>query len=337
MHHEAGGVVRHHISVASRTVAGIGCDVRTTALRPTTTAASTTAIVMIAAADKCSPSNGQPQTIDSAGWASCTWLALAMPARAMPAYQAKKPRNIENSAVYPNAAHCVPVACRPVREAATIVTVHVSGAPSTSAQQIDLPATQLAGEKRAFGISDCGCKNRKDQQCVGSVQRAAAFVDDVRNDGRKSNSTACPIRGRRSLAGAQHRKAGGGQRKQPVDDRAVQAGGVLQGVGDEQRKAEDHAADDEDQSSDLSATWSRWLDDQQCDRGEDARDCGPADRGDGRIEPSDCDLGERQAEAEHEHANCRQHKSHPGDGTDRALSGAGGYLGAAGAGSTGFR
>ena len=81
--------------------------------------ANTTEIVTIAATDKCSPSNGQPQTIDNAGWASCIWLALAIPALAIPAYQAKKPRNIENNAVYPNAAHSVPVACTPVRDAAT--------------------------------------------------------------------------------------------------------------------------------------------------------------------------------------------------------------------------
>ena len=69
VHHEAGGVVRHHISVASRT-AGSGCVVRTTAVRPIATAPSTTTMVTTAAIDRCSPSSGQPHTIDSAGWAS---------------------------------------------------------------------------------------------------------------------------------------------------------------------------------------------------------------------------------------------------------------------------
>ena len=216
MHHEAGGVVRHHISVASRTVAGIGCDVRTTALRPTTTAASTTAIVMIAAADRCSPSNGQPQTIDSAGWASCIWLALAMPARAMPAYQAKKPRNIENNAVYPNAAHCVP---RGVQ--ARVAGGDDRDGPCQRRAEHEcpadhLPATELPGEQRAFGVPDGGRKDGEDQQRVGGVQRAAAFVDDVGNDGPESDSAARPVRGRRSLAGAEHREAGGGQRSSPL-------------------------------------------------------------------------------------------------------------------------
>src|SRR3954452_21133558 len=99
VHDEAGRVVRHHTIVASGTGADIARDVCTAALRPTTTAPRTTAIVAIAATDKSSPSSGQPHTIASAGWASCIWLALAIPALAMPAYQAKNPRNIENNAV----------------------------------------------------------------------------------------------------------------------------------------------------------------------------------------------------------------------------------------------
>ena len=72
VHDQARGVVRHHISVASRTAAGIGCVVRTTAVRPITTAPSTTTMVTSAAIDRCSPNRGHPQTIERAGCASWT-------------------------------------------------------------------------------------------------------------------------------------------------------------------------------------------------------------------------------------------------------------------------
>ena len=99
VHHEARRVVRHHTIVASGIGTTTSREVCTTALRPTTTAPNTTAIVAMAATDNYSPSNGHPHTIANAGCASCIWLALAIPALAIPAYHAKKPRNIENKAV----------------------------------------------------------------------------------------------------------------------------------------------------------------------------------------------------------------------------------------------
>jgi hypothetical protein len=64
----------------------------------TTTHTSTPAAAITVLIPACSPSNSQDQRRVSSGWASCTWLARATPARASPAYQAKNPRYIDTSA-----------------------------------------------------------------------------------------------------------------------------------------------------------------------------------------------------------------------------------------------
>ena len=64
-----------------------------------------------------------------------------------------------------------------------------------------LPPTHLPGEDRSLRVSDCGCDDRQDQQRVGGVQRATAFVDDVRNDCREADRTASPVGRRRALSG----------------------------------------------------------------------------------------------------------------------------------------
>ena len=42
----------------------------------------------------CSPSSNPAQQMLMTGWASCTWLTLAMGPTARPRYQAKNPRNM---------------------------------------------------------------------------------------------------------------------------------------------------------------------------------------------------------------------------------------------------
>ena len=106
------------------------------------------------------------------------------------------------------------------------------------------------------------------------MQRSAAFVDDVGSDRGEADGAARPVGGRGPLTGAQHGESGGCQRQQPVDDRAVEAGRVAKGVGDEDRETEDDSADHRHQSADLGGRRSRRLDDQQRDEREDAGYCG---------------------------------------------------------------
>ena len=62
-----------------------------------TTQASTISEAATMPGVSCSPSSSAAHTSVSTGWASCTWPIWAMPPRARPAYQAKKPRNMLTS------------------------------------------------------------------------------------------------------------------------------------------------------------------------------------------------------------------------------------------------
>jgi len=62
-----------------------------------TTLASTPAPASSSAGLTVSPSTSAAQRTERSGWDSWIWPTRATPPRASPAYQAKKPRNIENA------------------------------------------------------------------------------------------------------------------------------------------------------------------------------------------------------------------------------------------------
>jgi hypothetical protein len=62
-----------------------------------TTQASTTSAAAIEAGVTDSPSSSADQASVTTGCASWIWPTRAMPPRARPAYQAKKPRNMETT------------------------------------------------------------------------------------------------------------------------------------------------------------------------------------------------------------------------------------------------
>src|SRR5215218_9390795 len=84
-----------------------------------------------------SPSSSADQPSVRTGWASCTWPTRATPPRARPAYQAKKPRNIEIAETYAKPNQAVrPAWAGSDATAAAAATTPVTGADATSAQQI---------------------------------------------------------------------------------------------------------------------------------------------------------------------------------------------------------
>ena len=62
-----------------------------------TTLASTPAPASSSAGLTVSPSTSAAHITDSSGWVSWIWPTRATPPRARPAYQAKKPRNMEKA------------------------------------------------------------------------------------------------------------------------------------------------------------------------------------------------------------------------------------------------
>ena len=155
---------------------------------------STTTMVTTAAIDKCSPEQRPAPHHRQRRLGQLHLTRFGDPGRAIPAYQAKKPRNIENTAVYPNAAHCG--------------TGGVEAGPAGGDDRHGprhrrtehqcptdhLPATELPRQHRPFGVSDRRRQHGEDQQRVGGVQRAASFVDDVGNDRAEPDCAARPVR-----------------------------------------------------------------------------------------------------------------------------------------------
>src|SRR3954463_5123634 len=90
-----------------------------------------------------SPRTSADHTSVSTGWASWTCPTLATPPRARPAYQAKNARNIEIAETYAKPSQAVVPASTPVLAAAIALTTTVSGADTTSAQQIVFAAPSV--------------------------------------------------------------------------------------------------------------------------------------------------------------------------------------------------
>src|SRR5690606_6960547 len=102
----------------------------------TATQTSTASAATTVATPYLSPIRNHAQTRVSSGWVSCVWPARAMPPLASPAYQGKKPRNIEISPTYAKPARAGGAGVIGVTAARTAVTESVIGSDRTSAYEM---------------------------------------------------------------------------------------------------------------------------------------------------------------------------------------------------------
>ena len=136
--------------------------------------------------ERARPGRAALHTTVNSGWVSWIWPTRATPPRARPAYQAKKPRNIETAATYARPRHgggvCVGPAwsrpCLPLPESR-------AGSDNTSAQLIVRAPPSSRDERATLGVAERTAGGAEQEERVGRGQRAGRLVQDEReHDGR---------------------------------------------------------------------------------------------------------------------------------------------------------
>jgi hypothetical protein len=174
----------------------------------------------------------------------------------------------------------------------------VTGAESTSAQQIVRGTAEVAAEDAAVRVAQPAERHRGEQEAVGGDQAAVGLGEREAADDQQPGEGRQPEERPRPLARDEDGRQGGGSGQRRDEDRAVGRLARGQREAGEEREADDDTARDEREALELMAARQRRADRGEVGAGEGRRDGGAREGDEPRIEVLDRELRRREREGE---------------------------------------